>query len=259
MTLDSFLTVFSLLFGLILGSFLNVCIYRLPRHESIIHPPSTCPQCGKRIKFYDNIPLASYIVLLGKCRSCRSPISLRYPVVELIAGSLSTALFLKFGLSAAYPAFMLFSMSLVVISFIDLDHQIIPDVLSIPGILVGLGLSFPAWTEISWLESLIGIVGGGGFLFLVAVIFERLTGKEGMGFGDVKLLAMIGAWMGWRSLPFVILLASLAGILIGGGALLFSGRGYRSRIPFGPFLALGALLYLFFGKELIMWYSRMWF
>lgn len=257
MALDSLLTVFALLFGLVLGSFLNVCIYRLPRHESIIHPPSTCPQCGKRIKFYDNIPLVSYILLLGKCRFCRNPISIRYPVVELITGLLSTALFMKFGLSPEYPAFMAFSTSLLVISFIDLDHQIIPDVLSIPSIPLGLGLSFLTWTEISWLESLIGIVGGGGFLFLVAVIFERLTGKEGMGLGDVKLLAMIGAWMGWRALPFVILMSSLAGILIGGGVLLLSGRGYRTRIPFGPFLALGALIYFFFGKDLVMWYYRM--
>lgn len=244
----------ALMFGLVLGSFLNVCIYRLPLHQSIVSPPSSCPQCGKRIRFYDNIPVISYVFLLGKCRYCRSPIPLHYPIVELVSGLLSLALFLRYGLSPQFFAFLAFSLALVVISFVDLHHQIIPDVISLPGILSGLGLSLVRWNGISWLDSLIGILGGGGFLFLLAVVFERLTGKEGMGGGDVKLLAMIGAWMGWRTLPFVVLISSLAGIIIGGGSLLFSGRGYRTRIPFGPFLSLGALVYMFFGRPLVSWY-----
>jgi leader peptidase (prepilin peptidase)/N-methyltransferase len=151
----------------------------------------------------------------------------------------------------------MFCGALVVISFIDLNHQIIPDVISLPGIIVGLGVSLLKVYPVSWSDSLFGIIGGGGALFLIAVIFEKLTGKEGMGGGDVKLLAMIGAWLGWRALPFVILISSLTGTLVGGSSLLFSGRGYRTKIPFGPFLSLGALIYLFFGTEIAAWYIRM--
>jgi leader peptidase (prepilin peptidase)/N-methyltransferase len=245
--------IFAILFGLALGSFANVCIYRIPRRKSIIHPPSSCPKCGRRIRFYDNIPLLSYLILRGKCRYCSYPIPLQYPLVELILGLLSLALFIRYGLSYQYVFFFLFTASLVVISFIDLQHQIIPDVLSLPGVVVGFGVSFLPG-QVSWVDSLIGIVAGGGFLFLVAVVFERLTGKEGMGGGDVKLLAMLGAWMGWRSLPFVVLVSSLAGVFIGGGSLLLAGKGYRIRIPFGPFLSLGALVIFFFGPELTRWY-----
>lgn len=256
MDVGSMMTVMSILFGLIIGSFLNVCIYRIPLKKSLIHPPSSCPQCGENVKFYDNIPVISYLLLWGKCRSCRASISIRYPIVELMVGLLSLALFMRYGLSPIYFFSFIFVTSLVTISFIDLQHQIIPDVISLPGTLLGVIVSIFPFSQISWLDSLIGAIGGGGFLFLVAVIFERVTGKEGMGFGDVKLLAMLGAWMGWRSLPFVILLASLTGVIIGGGALLLSGRGYRVRIPFGPFLSLGALIYFFYGTELVSWYFR---
>ena len=253
---ETLLTVFSFLFGLIIGSFLNVCIYRIPLKKSLITPPSNCPFCGEKIKFYDNIPVISYLILRGKCRACRAPISIRYPVVELIVGLLSLALFSKYGLSPIYFFSFIFVAVLVTISFIDLHHKIIPDIISIPGILLGVFVSMFSFGRVSWLESLIGAIGGGVFLFLVAVIFERITGKEGMGGGDIKLLAMIGAWMGWRSLPFIILLASLSGIIIGGGALLLSGRGVRVRIPFGPFLSIGALIYFFYGTELVAWYIR---
>jgi leader peptidase (prepilin peptidase)/N-methyltransferase len=256
MDLGSIMTVFSIMFGLIIGSFLNVCIYRIPLKKSLIHPPSSCPQCGKPIRFYDNIPVISYLLLLGKCRNCRASIPVRYPIVELIVSLLSLALFVRYGLSPMYFFSFLFVASLVTISFIDLHHKIIPDIISLPGILLGVIVSIFPFSQVSWLDSLIGAIGGGGFLFLVAVIFERITGKEGMGGGDVKLLAMIGAWMGWRSLPLSILLASLTGIIIGGGALLLSGRGYRVRIPFGPFLSLGALIYFFYGTELVTWYFR---
>jgi leader peptidase (prepilin peptidase)/N-methyltransferase len=197
----------------------------------------------------------SYIILLGKCRQCGERISLRYPIVEIITGLLSTALFVRYGLSAQYFLLFLFVASLITISFIDLQHKIIPDIISLPGIIIGLGISF-VFNHVSWLDSLIGIIAGGGFLYLVAIIFERLTGREGMGGGDIKLLAMIGAWMGWKALPFVILISSLGGLLIGGGSLLITGQGYRVKIPFGPFLALGALIYFFFGYELVAWYLR---
>jgi leader peptidase (prepilin peptidase)/N-methyltransferase len=249
--------VFALAFGLALGSFLNVCIYRLPLKKSIVRPPSSCPQCGARIRFYDNLPVISYIVLLGRCRHCRTPISLRYPLVEIIAGLLSAALFAQFGLTLVYVLLFFFCTALITIAFIDLQHKIIPDVISLPGILVGLAFSFFPAAGISPLDALIGIVGGGGFLFLVGTVFEKLTGREGMGGGDVKLLAMIGAWMGWKALPYIILISSLTGAVIGGVSLVISRQGVRSRIPFGPFLALGALLFLFFGNDLMLWFYRL--
>ncbi len=247
------IALYSLLVGLALGSFMNVCIYRIPLQKSIIFPSSSCPNCGKKIRFYDNIPLISYLLLLGRCRHCHHPISWRYPAVEAITGLLSLALFIRYGVSFQYLLFLLFAATLVTISFIDLDHQIIPDVLSIPGIIAGLAAAFIPG-NVSWFDSIIGIIGGGGSLFLVGLIYEKLTGKQGMGGGDVKLLAMIGAWMGWRSLPFVLLVSSLTGAIIGSVFLLAAGKGYRVKIPFGPFLSLGALFYIFFGPQLTNWY-----
>lgn len=253
---DSVIIIFLFIFGLILGSFLNVCIYRIPLKISIVNPPSNCPECSEKIRFYDNVPVISYIILLGRCRHCRQPIPIRYPLVELMMGLLSVSLFIKYGLSCSYFLFLIFTAVLVVISFIDLQHRIIPDIISIPGIILGLIIAF-LMPHITWYDSLIGMIGGGGILYLVAVIFEWLIKKEGMGGGDIKLLAMIGAWMGWRPLPFIILISSLIGTIIGGGSLLFTRQGLRTRIPFGPFLALGALIYLFFGRELVAWYFRL--
>lgn len=244
---------YSVLLGLALGSFLNVCIYRIPRKKSIINPGSACPNCEERIKFYDNIPLASYLILMGKCRHCGHPISWHYPAVESLTGLLSLALFIRYGFGYQYVLLLLFTSGLLAISFIDLHHQIIPDVLSLPGIVLGFAASL-ILPHLSWLDSVIGIIAGGGSLYLVAVIYQRLTGKEGMGGGDVKLLAMIGAWMGWRSLPLIVLMSSLTGAIIGTLFLLLAGKGFRARIPFGPFLSLGALLYLFLGARLQHWY-----
>ncbi len=254
MTPNTIYSIFSFLFGLALGSFANVCIYRLPLKRSIVSPPSTCPQCGSQIRFYDNIPILSYILLRGKCRNCKEPISIQYPLVELITGIISLALFIRYGPSYQYILYLLFCGSLVVITFIDLHHKIIPDVISLPGVIIGFLVSLlPGYP--TWLESAIGIVAGGGGLLLVAVTFEKLTGKEGMGGGDIKLLAMIGAWLGWKSLPFVILISSVLGIIIGGGALFISGKGMHVKIPFGPFLAMGTLIYFFFGSAIIRWYA----
>jgi leader peptidase (prepilin peptidase)/N-methyltransferase len=246
----------ALLFGLILGSFLNVCIYRIPFHRSIVYPPSSCPHCGSGIRFYDNIPLISYILLLGRCRSCHATISLRYPLVELTTGFLSTALFMGYGLSISYFMLLAFCSSLLVVAFIDMDHKIIPDVISLPGIVIGLALSLLPESPVSFLDSFIGIILGGGSLYTIGMVYRWLRGQEGMGGGDVKLLAMIGAWMGWRSLPYVILISSLSGTIIGGGSLLLSRRRLSETIPFGPFLVLGSLLYLFFQREIHMiWYT----
>jgi len=249
--------VFAFVFGLALGSFLNVCIYRVPLKKSIVRPPSSCPNCGAGIRFYDNIPVISYILLLGRCRHCRTRISPRYPLVEFITGLLSLALFIEFGLSVKTIFLFLFTAALIVIAFIDLQHKIIPDVISLPGILLGLAFSFFPSSGISPVDALIGVVGGGGFLYLVGTAFEKVTGREGMGGGDVKLLAMIGAWMGWKALPFIVLISSLSGAVIGGVSLVISRQGVRSRIPFGPFLALGAFVFLFFENEIVLWFYHM--
>jgi leader peptidase (prepilin peptidase)/N-methyltransferase len=254
--LNFLMFLYSVLLGLAVGSFLNVCIYRIPLKKSIVNPPSSCPHCGERIKFYDNIPLISYLFLLGRCRHCRHPISWHYPAVEVLTGLLSLALYMRYGFSYQYILLLLFTSGLVAISFIDLRHQIIPDVLSLPGIAVGFAASF-FLVHLSWLDSVIGIIAGGGSLYLVAFIYHRLTGKEGMGGGDVKLLAMIGAWIGWRSLPLIVLISSLTGAIIGCVVLVLAGKGFRVRIPFGPFLSLGALLYLFLGPQLTRWYLNL--
>jgi len=277
MGFDSFMTLYSVLLGLALGSFMNVCIYRIPLRKSIISPPSNCPNCGERIRFYDNIPLVSYLILLGRCRHCRHPISWRYPLVETLTGLLSLALFTRYGLSYQYFLFLLFVATLVTISFIDLDHQIIPNILSRSGIVIGWAVSAISFIavhkiiiqdffsgsgalnqntgyfvlgNISWFDSLIGIIAGYGSLFFIEVVFKYLTGKEGMGRGDAKLLAMIGAWLGWRPLLPVVMIASLTGAVIG----LLAGKGFGVRIPFGPFLSIGAIVYLFFGPQLLIWY-----
>jgi leader peptidase (prepilin peptidase)/N-methyltransferase len=251
------LTPFYVFFlGCCIGSFLNVCIYRLPQDLSIVSPRSFCPQCRTPVRGYDNIPLVSYLLLRGKCRSCGAKISWRYPLVEALTGGFAVALYLKFGLTLGFFAFFVFAAALLVITFIDLDHRIIPDVISLPGIAVGFGLSFflpaPAWTE-----SLIGLLAGGGSLYLVAIGYEALTKREGMGGGDVKLLAMIGAWLGWKAVLFTIFFASLTGTVVGGGAMLIQKQGRHYAIPFGPFLAFGALAYLFIGPQLIDWYLNL--
>jgi leader peptidase (prepilin peptidase)/N-methyltransferase len=254
--------VFTFIFGLILGSFLNVCIYRIPLKKSIVTPPSGCPGCGERIRFYDNIPIISYIILMGRCRHCSKPISIRYPLIELLTGLLSLSVFIHFYPDyGQYMVFLIFVSALIVISFIDLSHQIIPDIISIPGIIAGVIVtiifSLVSKYQITWYDSLIGAIGGGGILYLVAFGFEKLTGKEGMGGGDVKLLTMIGAWMGWRAIPLILLASSLTGSIIGALALLLAGKGLRARIPFGPFLVMGTLVYLFFGSRIELWYFRL--
>lgn len=245
--------LFAFVYGAVVGSFLNVCICRLPEGRSVVSPPSSCPLCGYRIRWYDNIPIVSYLILGGKCRSCKAPISRRYPLVELINGLLTLLLFVKFGPTLTFLALFILCSALVAVTFIDLDHQIIPDVISIPGIPVGFAFSFfLPW--LGWQDSLIGIVAGGGSLLLVAYGYQLFTGKEGMGGGDIKLLAMMGAFLGWRSIPFIIFAASFVGSIIGVTLMMARGRDSKLAIPFGPFLALGAILYIFYGSRIIEWY-----
>ena len=250
------------LLGAIVGSFLNVCIVRIPKGGSVVHPPSHCPGCKTAIRFYDNIPLLSYIALLGRCRACGEHISPRYFIVELLMASLAVILYYQFSFSLAFLVSFVFVAALIVISFIDLDVRIVPDVISLPGIIAGLlfsvvaryGINDPFELIPSPLNALIGVLVGGGFLLALAWVYEAFTGVEGMGGGDIKLLAMIGAFLGWTSIPFTLLFASLTGSVIGIGFMIAKGVGRRFALPFAPFLCLGALLYLFFGNELIQFY-----
>jgi leader peptidase (prepilin peptidase) / N-methyltransferase len=256
------LIVVVFVFGAIVGSFLNVCIIRIPKGDSIVDPPSHCPSCKTDIRFYDNIPLLSYMALLGRCRACGERISPRYFFVELLMSCLAVALYYQFGFSLAFLASFVFVAALIVISFIDLDVRIVPDVISLPGIVAGLlfsivaryGINDPFELIPSPLSALIGVLAGGGFLLLLAWAYEAFTGVEGMGGGDIKLLAMIGAFLGWTSIPFTLFFASLTGSVIGLGFMIGKGVGRRFALPFAPFLCLGALLYLFFGNELIEFY-----
>ncbi|MBN2255861.1 MAG: prepilin peptidase [Deltaproteobacteria bacterium] len=234
-------------FGSIVGSFLNVCIYRIPGDRSIILPRSYCPHCGQTIKFYDNIPVLSYLMLMGRCRTCKARISLQYPAVELITASLSAILFWRYGLSLQYLATFVFTCSLIVITFIDLEHQIIPDVITLPGIpLFFLAAVFIM--KLRLIDVVLGIIIGGGILYLIAFAYELLRKTEGMGGGDIKLLAMIGAFLGWQSLWFIVMVSSILGAVIGITAMVIQKEDMKYAIPFGPFLSVGAVSYLFFGS-----------
>jgi leader peptidase (prepilin peptidase)/N-methyltransferase len=241
-----FLNVFAFIFGAAVGSFLNVCIFRLPAHGSILKPLSQCPHCHHPIRFYDNIPLISFIVLRRKCRDCKGAISWRYPLVELITAVLALLLFSKFYLSWNFLIFFIFTAVLIVISFIDMDHQIIPDVLTLPGIPVFFLLGVFV-VKIPWLESLIGLLVGGGVLFAIAFVYELLTKREGMGGGDIKLLALIGGFLGWKSLIFVLLVSSFLGAVVGITIMIIKKQDMKYAVPFGPFLSAAAVAYLFWG------------
>ena len=249
-------------FGAVVGSFLNVCIARIPNDESIVHPGSHCPKCKKPISFYDNIPLVSYVVLRASCRACGEGIPPRYFVVEILTAMLAVALFDRFGLSYSFFVSFLFVAALIVISFIDLDVRIVPDVISLPGIVCGLLLSIIGYFLIgrdanlvpSPVSSFIGIIAGGGFLLATAWLYEKVTGVDGMGGGDIKLLAMIGAFLGWPSIPITLFIASLIGSVVGLTCMLLTGAGRRLALPFAPFLCSGAVLFIFFGDDLIGFY-----
>ena len=251
-----------LIFGAVVGSFLNVCIARIPKGESVIRPGSHCPSCSTAIRFYDNIPLISYVLLRGLCRACGERISPRYFVVELLMASLAVALYYQFGFGLAFFVSFVFVAALIVISFIDLDVRIVPDVISLPGIIAGLLFAVigrylihdPFELVPTPMSALLGVLIGGGFLLALAWAYEAFTGVEGMGGGDIKLLAMIGAFLGWPSIPVTLFFSSLGGSVIGLTAMLVKGVGRKYALPFAPFLCLGALLYLFFGRKLIQFY-----
>jgi leader peptidase (prepilin peptidase)/N-methyltransferase len=240
------LNYFAFIFGAAIGSFLNVCIFRLPAETSIVKPRSQCPYCQHPIRNCDNIPLISFIVLRGKCRDCGGKISWRYPLVELITAVLALLLFLKFGLTLSFLVFFIFTAVLIVITFIDLDHQIIPDILTLPGIPI-FCLAAIFLVKIPWMEALIGLLIGGGILFTIAFVYELISKREGMGGGDIKLLAMIGAFLGWKSLIFILLFSSFSGAIIGITAMIIKKQDMKYAIPFGPFLSAAAVAYPFWG------------
>lgn len=257
-----FLSPIVFVFGSIVGSFLNVCIARLPKEESIVSPPSRCPHCRTPIPFYDNIPLISYLYLRGRCRFCSERISPRYFIVEFLMAALAVLLLGQLGLGLAFFVNFVLLAALVVITFVDLDVRIVPDVISLPGIGVGLVLSIvnSQWSIEKFsvipspMSSLIGILVGGGSLLLVAWTYYFFTGIEGMGGGDVKLLAMIGAFLGWPSVPVTLFVASLSGSAVGLVFMLRKGVDSKYALPFAPFLCLGALFHLFLGKSLVTIY-----
>ncbi len=247
---------FTFLLSSMIGSFLNVCIHRIPSGQSVAFPASHCPHCETPIRPWDNIPILSYVFLRGRCRQCKAPISARYPLVEAVTGLAGVAILVAFGPSPHALLMFAFLCALIVITFIDFDLQIIPDVISLPGIVVGLAASFLPGNP-DWIGSSLGVLLGGGILWGIAEGYFRLTGREGMGGGDVKLLAMIGAFLGWRAIPITLMVASLSGTALGLAMMLQRGEGRQMAIPFGPFLAAGAVVALFVGEPLMDWYLQL--
>jgi leader peptidase (prepilin peptidase)/N-methyltransferase len=247
------------LVGLALGSFLNVVATRLPDHEQIWAGRSRCPHCRTPLPWYDNLPLLSYLVLQGRCRFCGAGIPWRYPLLELAGGLLSLALWLRFPWSPLLLVYGPFGAALLALTAIDLEQRLLPDVITYPGIVLGLVLAL-FLPHLALVEAVLGVLLGGGIFFLTGWIYERITGKRGMGGGDVKLLAMIGAFLGVNSLPYIIFLSAALGTLAGIG-LILAGGGWRggqwrtTRIPFGPFLAAAALIYLFIGDKIVKFFG----
>jgi len=263
-----------LLFGLIIGSFLNVCIARLPREQSIVSPPSQCPRCKTPIKWYDNVPLVSFFALRGKCRTCGLPISWRYPLVELLNGLLYLWACVAFGPSGEAGMVMVLCSALLVITFIDLDYQIIPDVITLPGMVIGL-LAAPLFMSAleppmafglgrllpsvgsyltGFVNSLVGLLLGAAPLFIIGWLWEKLRKVEAMGGGDVKYMGMVGSFLGWKGAFLTIMLGALTGSLAGVALIALKKHQADRVIPFGPYLAFGTLLTLFHGPDIIDWY-----
>jgi leader peptidase (prepilin peptidase)/N-methyltransferase len=275
----AFLIGTALVVGLMVGSFLNVVIHRLPlmmEHDwkaqcreyigeqatpedearlGLAVPRSRCPNCGHAIPFYENIPVLSYLWLRGRCASCRSPIGLRYPLIELLTAALSAVIAWHFGFSWQTGAGLLLTWALIALSMIDIDHQLLPDSITLPVLWLGLILSlFPVFADMR--SSLIGAAAGYLSLWTIYQLFRLLTGKEGMGFGDFKLLALLGAWMGWQSLPMIVLLSSAVGAVLGITMIAVQGRDRHQPIPFGPYLAIAGWIALLWGEQISSSYLR---
>ena len=243
----------ALLAGLLIGSFLNVVIHRLPRKQSLIWPGSHCPACGASIGPWDNIPLLSYALLKGCCRRCGIHITGRYPTVEAVNGLAYSLIIWYFGLGWQSVIYAVFFSALLVVSYIDLDYQIIPDAITLPGIALGVVAAVMA-LPIGLLDSVLGLLLGGGVLFSLAWASPYLFGKEGMGGGDIKLLAMIGAFLGWKPVLLTMLIGAILGAIVGVALIALKVLRRDQYLPFGPFLAFGAIISMFFHQELFSWY-----
>ena len=238
--------------GLMVGSFLNVCIYRIPHRRSVVHPRSRCASCERPLEWYENIPVISYVALRGRCRTCGTRISLQYPIVELLTAAIFVIEYKAIGLSPLLAVRILFGCVLVVLFAIDLVHQLLPNVITLPALAVGLAASVVLPPGLR--DALIGALVGGGILFLIAEMYFRLRHEEGMGMGDVKMLAMIGAFLGWKLTILTLILASFGGSLAGVLLLLTRRGNLKAAIPFGTFLAAGALVASLYGEPLVGWY-----
>jgi leader peptidase (prepilin peptidase)/N-methyltransferase len=240
-------------FGLLVGSFLNVCIYRIPRRESLAWPASHCTSCTRALSWYENVPVVSWSLLRGKCRTCRVPISIMYPLVELTTAVLFAGGYAIYGWTPLLAVRLLFACAMIVLFVIDLQHRILPNVITLPGIIAGLVFSAVLPVP-GWVAAAIGAVAGGGALFLIAEAYYRIRGVEGLGMGDVKMLAMIGAFLGWQLTLVTLMLASFSGSIIGVALMASGKRGMQAALPFGTFLAVGALVAAVYGDALLAWY-----
>jgi len=258
--LHVYLGVLAFVFGAVVGSFLNVCVHRLPREESIVEPPSHCPHCNQRIYWYDNVPLVSYVALQGRCRHCRKRISPRYFVMELLTAMLFLLVWVSFD-EWLIPIYWVIVAGLLVATFIDFEHYIIPNGLTIGGTALGLVLSilYPPLQRAdtvaaAGLQSLLGVIVGGLLLLVIALVGEKIFKKEAMGMGDVKLMAAIGAFMGWQATLFTLFVSSILGGIVGLALVLIRRKGWQSRLPYGPYIAFAAMIWLFCGPAIVKWY-----
>jgi leader peptidase (prepilin peptidase)/N-methyltransferase len=254
--LEPFASAFALLFGLILGSFLNVCIYRLPAGLSVVSPGSRCPQCGAAIRAWQNVPVLSWIVLGGRCATCRAPISWRYPAVETLTGLTVLALWRGFGPSVAFGIATIFAFMMIVLFFTDYDHQLLPDAVTLPGFGIGLAsawfnpfLGDPGWQRI--VLSVAGAALGSGILWGIGALYARVRGVEGMGFGDVKMMALVGAFAGPAGVAVTLFVASVVGATVGLALIPLKKKSLQNALPFGCFLAPAALAALLWGRRAI--------
>jgi leader peptidase (prepilin peptidase)/N-methyltransferase len=240
------------LLGLCVGSFLNVCIYRLPRRESLLHPRSRCTSCGRELSWFDNVPVLSWVTLRGRCRTCRAPVSRMYPAVEIVTALVFVSAYVLYGITLLGGVRVMFACALIVLFVIDLQHRILPNAITLPGIVIGFLCSL--FLPPGWRDSLLGILVGGGILFAIAETYYRVRGLEGLGMGDVKLLAMIGAFLGWKLVLLTLVVSSFAGSLAG-AVLIASGRGnMKLALPFGTFLSLAAVFAATWGDPIVEWY-----